>query len=90
MINVHVTYDCKEKDNRDQFLKELKPIGKNVESEPGNQGYHYYYDTEDEAILFLWEQWENQEYLDEHSKGDNVKMIGELKQKYGVTSNIIK
>lgn len=88
MINVHVTYECGTKENRERLLQELKPLGKIVEGEPGNYGYHYYYDTEDDAVLFLWEQWENQESLDKHFDTDNMKKIGEAKKKYGAVSHI--
>ena len=68
MINIHVKYHCDTKENRDSFLLDIRPYGKKVEEEPGNHGYHYYLDTEDDTILFLLEEWENQASLELHFK----------------------
>lgn len=88
MINVHVTYECGTKEKRDLLLESLKPLGKIVECEPGNRGYHYYYDTEDDSVLFLWEQWENQESLDLHFGTENMKKIGEAKERVGAVTHL--
>lgn len=89
MIVLNVTYIG---DKTNEFVDEIISSGlkKAIESEQGNKQYEYFKSLDDPSKILLVEHWSNAYDLSRHSQGENIKKIGELKDKYGVTSDVLK
>ena len=88
MLQVLVTYDCGNKENRDAFYAALKEndISAISEAEEGCICYRYYYPCEDDSKVFLVEQWETVAAQQAHKLLPHFALIGQLKEKYQIAS----
>ena len=90
-MKIHfITYECGTKENRENFFKELYPLGKTCKNEPGCYQYEYFFPYEDDSKIFLLERWEDEAALELHMATENYKKIAQVKPKYNVTTSIIK
>ncbi len=91
MTNYYVTYKLNSKEARDGYLKEVQENGvvEKSRAEEGCIRYTYFYPVESETELFLWEQWESREAQKKHTQQPHFARLGELKEKYGVTAEIL-
>ena len=92
MINWFVTYSFNNKEDRDSFYAEISAAetGKLSRQEEGCAKYDYFFPAEDDTKLFLWEQWENEEAIERHSKMPHFLNLRSIKEKYEVTTDILK
>ena len=91
MTNFYVTYTMPSKTERDGYLRDIQEEGID-EISRGEEGcirYDYFYPVGSDNTLFLWEQWESREHQKAHCQTAHFARLGELKEKYGVTAEII-
>ena len=90
MTNFFVTYTMPTKADRDGYLKEIQDAGIDEisRSEDGCIRYDYFYPVGSDNTLFLWEQWESREHQAAHCQTEHFARLGELKEKYGATTDI--
>ena len=91
MTNFYVTYTMPSKADRDGYLRDIQEEGID-EISRGEEGcirYDYFYPVGSDNTLFLWEQWESREHQTAHCQTAHFARLGELKEKYGVTAEII-
>lgn len=90
MVNFHVTYLMNNKEDRDNYYKEVaaKGIIDKSRAEDGCYRYEFYFPADSDTSLFLWEQWETREHQATHCKTSHFAEMGELKTKYNVETSI--
>lgn len=91
MVVLNVIYKG-ENDNTLKFVEEVKSSGllEAIRNEQGNLQYEYYSSLDNPNSIILIEHWSNAYDLSRHSKGENIKKIGELKDKYNLVSEVKK
>lgn len=89
MKSFYVTYRFSSSKDRETFLKEVKEAAEISRNEHGCLKYEYYYPVNDEYSLLLWEQWQTAEDQIEHTKRSHFSTIGNIKEKYGVKTEVI-
>jgi quinol monooxygenase YgiN len=91
MLILHVTFHAKP-GAREAFVQEVLEAGiaKASEAEQGNYYYDFFFSAENEDDVMLLEKWENQDMLDAHSRQPHYEAIGEIKNKYIVSTDIEK
>lgn len=91
MTNYYVTYTLKNKEDRDNYYREVRENGiiDKSRAEDGCIRYEYYYPAESETEMFLWEQWESRAAQKKHTQQPHFAVLGKLKEKYGVTADIL-
>lgn len=91
MTNFLVTYTMPTKEDRDGFYNEAKARGivDKSRAEDGCYRYDYFYPTECDTMLFLWEQWESREHQKAHCQTSHFAELGTLKEKYSATTEIV-
>jgi quinol monooxygenase YgiN len=47
-------------------LDAIRPVVEATRQEPGNVAYRYYRDLDDPTTLFLFEEWESEDALEQH------------------------
>ena len=79
-------------DNARRFVERMVTDGvlNAVRAEEGCLGYEYFVSLEDPGCVLLIEHWSDEASLEAHSKSDNMRTIGLLKERYGLTSTIEK
>ncbi len=90
MTNFYVTYTMPTKADRDGYLRDIQAEGIDEISrgEDGCIRYDYFYPVGSDNTLFLWEQWESREHQKAHCQTAHFARLGELKEKYGATTEI--
>ena len=91
MTNYYVTYTFRDSAARDGFYAGIKRCGADVKSraEDGCIRYEYFYPAEADNRLFLWEQWESREAQKAHTQTPHFAELGNLKEKYDVSVDIL-
>lgn len=91
MTNYYVTYRLPDTAARDGYLREVQEQGimEKSRTEEGCIRYAYFYPTDSDTDLFLWEQWESREHQAAHCKTEHFAALGELKAKYGAVTEIL-
>ena len=91
MTNFYVTYTMPSKAERDGYLKEIQDAGidETSRAEDGCIRYDYFYPVGADNMLFLWEQWESRDHQKAHCQTAHFAELGKLKEKYGVTAEIV-
>lgn len=88
MKNFYITYTFKSKQDRDNFLKEVKIPAEITRKEKGCVRYDYFYPVDSDNALFLWEQWETGKDQEVHTEQPHFVTIVELKEKYSAETEI--
>lgn len=88
MIYLHVTYTMP-KENRDGYIKELvgEKMSELVKKEYGCHAYDFSIPVARDDQVFLKEIWED-DALEGHKNGANIKKMHEIAKKHGVASDI--
>lgn len=91
MIVLNVVYKG-EGDNGLKFVEEVKSSGTldAIRNEKGNLQYEYFSSLDNPNSVLLIEHWSNAYDLSRHSQGEYIKKVGELKEKYHLTSEVNK
>ncbi|MDD6191436.1 MAG: antibiotic biosynthesis monooxygenase [Firmicutes bacterium] len=91
MTNFFVTYNMPDKASRDGYYREVheREIDRKSREENGCYKYEFFFPAESDTQLFLWEQWETREHQKIHCTTEHFLEMGPLKEKYGVTTDII-
>lgn len=91
MTNYYVTYTLKNKEDRDNYYKEVKANGiiEKSQAEDGCIRYEYFYPADSDTTMFLWEQWESREAQKVHTQQPHFAELGKLKEKYSVVADIL-
>lgn len=89
MIVLNVVYKGEE---ALEFVKEVKSSGtlEAIRNEKGNLQYEYFSSLDNPNNVILIEHWANAYDLSRHSQGEYIKKVGELKEKYHLTSEVNK
>ena len=89
MLTWNVTYHCKS-GKRAAFYQALCELGVRANSleEDGNLRYDYFFAAEDPDDLLLVESWTDPEHQKAHCQTAHFARLGELKEKYGATTEI--
>ena len=84
MLEYILTYQCKDKADRDAFYSALceNSIAALCEKEQGCLKYAYYFPTDSKSSLVLVEIWEEKADQLRHTEQEHFKIIQELKAKY--------
>ncbi len=61
-----------------------------VRAEDGCLGYEYFISMDDPGRVLLVEHWRDESSLDAHTNSDNMRAIGALKERHGLTAAIEK
>ena len=82
-LTVHIFYTGKQGSAR-AFAREMMDSGlvEQIRSQPGNEGYAYYFDAEDPQTVLLVDRWRDQAALDDHHKSPRMEEIARLRQRY--------
>lgn len=82
-INVHYTG---EGDAANRFVREMTDSGllSAVRAERGCEGYEYFTSVENEHDVLLVEHWTDEDSLEAHIAGENMKGIDALKEGLGL------
>lgn len=91
MTNFYVTYNMPDKASRDGYYKEVheREIDAKSRKEDGCYRYDFFFPAESDTQLFLFEQWESRQHQKVHCETEHFLEMGKLKEKYGVTTEII-
>lgn len=89
MLYVNVTYTMP-REHRDRFLAEIQEqtIMELTRQEQGNVAYEFSVPLDNAEQVYLREIWE-EEGFEAHKTSDNIKKLGMMKEKYGITTNIV-
>lgn len=89
MIVLNVVYKG---DKTKEFVEEIKSSGTldAIRNEKGNLQYEYFSSLDNPNNIILIEHWDNAYDLSRHSQGEYIKKVGELKEKYNLTSEVSK
>ena len=90
MLYLHVYYTAKESDDVKGFLSEANEAGivSKTREEKGCLQYEYFISIENDRKLLLLEKWETAEDQKAHGMQDHFRMLGEIKNKYGLETRI--
>ncbi|MDO4545938.1 MAG: antibiotic biosynthesis monooxygenase, partial [Bacillota bacterium] len=58
-------------------------------AEDGCIRYEYFYPADSENQIFLWEQWESREAQKVHTRQPHFAELSQLKEKYGIETEIL-
>lgn len=88
MIYLHVTYTMP-KENRDSYIRELigEKMSEMTKKERGCHAYDFSVPLDRDDQVFLKEIWED-DALEGHKNGANIKKMHEIAKKYGIKSEI--
>ena len=89
MKKFYVTYTFNSKEDRENFIKDVQSMAKASREEKGCVRYDYFYPVDSETEVFLFEQWENDENQERHTKTAHFAKIGHIKEKYKATTKIV-
>ena len=91
MTNFYVTYTLKDRAAREAFYAEIKrsEIIEQSLAEEGCIRYAYYYPTDHETQIFLWEQWESRSAQKAHTQTPHFAQLGKIKEKYWMETEIL-
>ncbi len=80
---IHIYYTGQEGSAR-RFAEEMTSGGTValIRSEPGNEGYEYFFPMEDPETVLLIDRWRDQQALDAHHKSEMMETIAALRKKY--------
>ena len=83
-FTILVIYKAKNKDDRENFVKELTESGvlTAIRNENGCHAYDYYFSNEDEKTLVLYEKWESPAHQKVHMTQPHMKTAMDIKSKY--------
>ena len=92
MTNYYVTYVLESREARERYFSEIKEQGiiEKSRKEAGCIRYEYFYPAESDNEIFLWEQWESRAAQQEHTRQPHFAMLGALKEKYNVQTEILE
>lgn len=91
MITLNVIYESNNNGALD-YVKEVKETGllDLIHQEEGNIQYEYFSSLENLNKVFLLEKWESKEAVEKHNTSNNMKKLGEIKQKYNIQTTVNK
>lgn len=91
MTNFYVTYKMPDKAARDGYYAEVRDaeIIDKSRAEDGCIKYDFFFPADSDNTLFLWEQWESREHQAAHCQTEHFAQMAPLKEKYGVTTDIV-
>lgn len=80
---IHIYYTGQDGSAR-RFAEEMTSGGTValIRSEPGNEGYEYFFPMEDPETVLLIDRWRDQQALDAHHKSEMMETIAALRKKY--------
>ena len=84
MLYLNVTYTMP-KEHRESFLADIvaQDIPARTRKERGNHAYDFSVPLERDNQVYLREIWDD-DALEEHKKSANIKLLGAMKEKYGI------
>ena len=87
-----ISYKLSSKEKRDSFFAEICQLDLSVvcEKEKGCVMYKYFMPCDDDCTLLLVEKWETPENQKLHCTQPHTKKLLALKEKYGVSSTVLK
>ena len=82
---IHIYYTGQEGSAR-RFAEEMTSGGTValIRSEPGNEGYEYFFPMDDSETVLLIDSWQDQSSIDVHHASPMMARIIELREKYGL------
>jgi quinol monooxygenase YgiN len=91
MILLHVQYKLKP-NVRDEFIAKLREhdLAGQYRQQPGNITYKYLVPIAEEDVLWVIDAWEDEAACEAHLTSPASEILGPLKQKYVLETNVTK
>lgn len=92
MIQLNVTFNFADKENRDAFLNKMieADVVKKTQAEEGNIRFDFYLPTANDTSLFLMEQWADQDAIASHGKEAHYLYLQEVKKELVTSVDVNK
>lgn len=92
MLCLHVYYTAKDGNDLKNFLREAEEAGivSKTRKEKGCLQYGYFISAENDKEMLLLEKWESAEDQKAHGTQEHFRMLGEIKNRYGLETRIEK
>lgn len=92
MLYLNVYYTAKDSNDLKGFLRETNEAGivSKTRKEKGCLQYEYFISAENDKEMLLLEKWESAEDQKAHGTQEHFRMLGEIKNRYGLETRIEK
>lgn len=92
MLYLHVYYTAKDSNDLKNFLREAEEAGivSKTRKEKGCLQYEYFISAENDKEMLLLEKWESAEDQKAHDGRAHMKVLMDIKSKYGLSTEIEK